>query len=148
MGGLLIAIAIVVPTLLWADLTNPFVWIAVLSTCAFAAIGFADDYLKVVHRRNLGLTARAKVGLQAATSVLIAVALIIMQTRGLYSTRLLVPFVNPGGIVAVQSAHLLVHPPGPRSGAPLVDLVFVSVPLMIASSAARMDSMGWPSAAR
>ena len=94
MGGLLIAIAIVVPTLLWADLTNPFVWIAVLSTCAFAAIGFADDYLKVVHRRNLGLTARAKVGLQAATSVLIAVALIIMQTRGLYSTKLLVPFVK------------------------------------------------------
>ena len=94
MGGLLIAIAIVVPTLLWADLTNPFVWIAVLSTCAFAAIGFADDYLKVVHRRNLGLTARAKVGLQAATSVLIAVALIIMQTRGLYSTKLLVPFLK------------------------------------------------------
>ena len=94
MGGLLIAIAIVVPTLLWADLTNPFVWIAVLSTCAFAAIGFADDYLKVVHRRNLGLTARAKLGLQAATSVLIAVALIIMQTRGLYSTKLLVPFVK------------------------------------------------------
>jgi len=94
MGGLLIAIAIVVPTLLWADLTNPFVWIAVLSTCAFAAIGFADDYLKVVHRRNLGLTARAKLGLQAATSVLIAVALIIMQTRGLYSTKLLVPFLK------------------------------------------------------
>ena len=94
MGGLLIAIAIVVPTLLWADLTNPFVWIAVLSTCAFAAIGFADDYLKVFHRRNLGLTARAKLGLQAATSVLIAVALIIMQTRGLYSTKLLVPFLK------------------------------------------------------
>ena len=41
MGGLLIAIAIVVPTLLWADLTNLFVWIAILSTCIFAAIGFA-----------------------------------------------------------------------------------------------------------
>src|SRR5256714_14176867 len=59
MGGLLIAISIVVPTLLWADLSNPFVWIAVLSTVAFAAIGFTDDYLKVIHRRNLGLTARA-----------------------------------------------------------------------------------------
>src|SRR5207245_8632186 len=66
MGGLLIAISIVIPTLLWADLTNRFVWIAVLSTCAFAAIGFADDYTKVVHRRNLGLTARAKLGLQIA----------------------------------------------------------------------------------
>src|SRR4029077_1482875 len=86
--------AIVIPTLLWADLSNRFVWIAVFSTCAFAAIGFADDYTKVVHRRNLGLTGRAKLGLQIATSILIAVALIAMQTRGLYSTRLVVPFVK------------------------------------------------------
>src|SRR5579862_8298263 len=81
MGGLLIAISIVIPTLLWADLTNRFVWIAVLATCAFAAIGFADDYTKVVHHRNLGLTGKAKLGLQIATSILIAVALIAMQTR-------------------------------------------------------------------
>src|SRR6266704_1321589 len=92
MGGVLITIAIVIPTILWADLSNPFVWIAMLSTIVFAAIGFADDYLKVVHRRNLGLTARAKLGLHFATSALIAVGLIIMQTRGLYSTKLLVPF--------------------------------------------------------
>src|SRR6187549_1354962 len=44
MGGLLIITSAVVPTLLWADLTNPFIWIAVLSTCSFGAIGFADDY--------------------------------------------------------------------------------------------------------
>jgi len=92
MGGLLIAISIVIPTLLWADLTNRFVWIAIVATSAFAAIGFSDDYIKVVHRRNLGLTGRAKIGFQIATSVLIAVALIAMQTRGLYSTKLLVPF--------------------------------------------------------
>jgi phospho-N-acetylmuramoyl-pentapeptide-transferase len=92
MGGLLIAIAIVVPTLLWADLTNPFVWIAVISTCAFAAIGFADDYIKVVHRRNLGLTARAKLGLQFLTSFAIAITLTAMQGKGMYSTKLLVPF--------------------------------------------------------
>jgi phospho-N-acetylmuramoyl-pentapeptide-transferase len=92
MGGLLIAISIVVPTLLWADLSNRFVWIAVLSTCAFAAIGFADDYIKIVHRRNLGLTARAKFGLQILTSILIAVALIAMQGYGMYSTKLMVPF--------------------------------------------------------
>jgi phospho-N-acetylmuramoyl-pentapeptide-transferase len=92
MGGVLIAISIIVPTLLWADLTNPFVWMAVLSTAAFAAIGFADDYTKVVHKRNLGLTARTKLGLQVLASVLIAVALIAMQNRGLYSTRLVVPF--------------------------------------------------------
>src|SRR5512132_2812177 len=87
MGGLLIAIAIVVPTLLWADLSNAFVWLAIASTCAFAAIGFADDYIKVVQRRNLGLTARAKLGLQILTSLLIAGTLIVMQARGMYSTK-------------------------------------------------------------
>ena len=92
MGGLLIVISIVIPTLLWADLSNRFVWLAVAATMAFAAIGFADDYIKVVRHRNLGLTGRAKFGLQILTSVLIAVALIAMQTARLYSTRLVVPF--------------------------------------------------------
>jgi phospho-N-acetylmuramoyl-pentapeptide-transferase len=94
MGGVLIAISIIVPTLLWADLSNPYVWMAVLSTVAFAAIGFADDYTKVVHKRNLGLTARAKLGLQILVSLLIAVTLIAMQNRGMYSTRLVVPFLK------------------------------------------------------
>jgi phospho-N-acetylmuramoyl-pentapeptide-transferase len=94
MGGLLIAISIVVPTLLWADLSNRFVWIAVFSTCAFAAIGFADDYIKIIHRRNLGLTAKAKFGLQIATSLVIAISLIAMQAYGMYSTKLMVPFVK------------------------------------------------------
>jgi phospho-N-acetylmuramoyl-pentapeptide-transferase len=94
MGGLLIVISTVVPTLLWADLSNRFIWIAMFSACAFAAIGFTDDYIKVVHRRNLGLTSKAKMGLQVATTILIAVALIAMQTRGMYSTRLLMPFLK------------------------------------------------------
>ncbi len=94
MGGLLIAISIVVPTLLWADLSNLFIWIAVFATCAFAAIGFTDDYIKVVNRRNLGLTSKAKLGLQIAASILIAVALIAMQTVGAYSTKLMVPFIK------------------------------------------------------
>jgi phospho-N-acetylmuramoyl-pentapeptide-transferase len=92
MGGVLIVISIVIPTLLWADLSNRFVWIAVLATCAFAAIGFTDDYTKVIHKRNLGLTARAKLGLQILTSILVAVALIAMEKRELYSTKLVVPF--------------------------------------------------------
>src|SRR5438445_8889156 len=54
MGGVLIAIGVIVPTLLWADLSNRFVWLAVFSAVAFGAIGFADDYLKTVNRRNLG----------------------------------------------------------------------------------------------
>jgi phospho-N-acetylmuramoyl-pentapeptide-transferase len=94
MGGVLICISILVPTLLWADLSNPYVWLVTLSTLAFGAIGFADDYIKVVHRRNKGLTAKAKLGLQFVASAAVAVALVVMETRGEYSTRLMVPFAK------------------------------------------------------
>jgi phospho-N-acetylmuramoyl-pentapeptide-transferase len=94
MGGVLICIAILLPTLLWSDLANPFVWLVMASTLAFGAIGFADDYIKVVHRRNLGLTGRAKLGGQFLVSAAIAVALIVMQAYGIYSTQLTVPFIK------------------------------------------------------
>ena len=94
MGGVLIGIAIIVPTLLWSDLGNPYVWLVLFATVAFGAIGFTDDYLKSVHRRNLGLTARAKLGYQLLAAVVIAVALIVLQAQGSYSTRLMVPFMK------------------------------------------------------
>src|SRR5262245_59357948 len=62
MGGLLILTASLVPTLLWADLTNGFVWIAVVTTAAFGAVGFADDYLKIVRKDHHGLRPRYKLG--------------------------------------------------------------------------------------
>jgi phospho-N-acetylmuramoyl-pentapeptide-transferase len=92
MGGILICISIVVPTLLWSDLGNPLVWLVMLSTLAFAGIGFADDYIKVVKKRSLGLTSRQKLALQFAASFAVAVALIVLRGRGEYSTRLVVPF--------------------------------------------------------
>jgi phospho-N-acetylmuramoyl-pentapeptide-transferase len=94
MGGVLICIAILLPTLLWADLSNPFIWLVMFSMLAFGAIGFADDYIKVVHRRNLGLTARAKLIWQFAASAVVAVVLVLMDLQGSYSTRLMVPFVK------------------------------------------------------
>ena len=94
MGGVLICISILVPTLLWSDLSNPFVWLVMLSTLAFGAIGFADDYIKVVHRRNLGLTARAKLGLQLLASAGVASWLLVLQAHGNYSTRLMFPFLK------------------------------------------------------
>ena len=94
MGGVLIIISIIVPTLLWSDLANPLVWVVVLSTLAFAAIGFADDYNKVVHKRNLGLTGKQKLGLQFLVSGIVAVTLVWLQSRGSYSTRLVVPFLK------------------------------------------------------
>jgi phospho-N-acetylmuramoyl-pentapeptide-transferase len=92
MGGVLINIAIVIPTLLWADLTNRFVWVAIFATVAFGAIGFADDYLKVVNRRNLGLTARGKLWLQFAAAAFIGIVLVAFTPSNQYSTQLMVPF--------------------------------------------------------
>ena len=94
MGGVLILISIVVPALLWSDLGNPLVWLVVLSTVAFAGIGFADDYIKVVRKRSLGLTSRQKLLLQFAASAAVAIALLWLDGRGEYSTRLVVPFVK------------------------------------------------------
>jgi len=94
MGGVLIAIAILLPTVLWSDPSNKFVWLVVFSTLGFGAIGFADDYIKVVKRRNLGLTARAKMFWQTVVSLTIAITLVVLQQFGLFSTRITVPFVK------------------------------------------------------
>ena len=68
MGGLLILASALVPTLLWADLTNVYVWIAVLATAAFGGVGFVDDYLKITRRSHHGLMPRYKMGAQIAAS--------------------------------------------------------------------------------
>ncbi len=92
MGGILIVVATVVPTLLWNDLTNPYVLLALFVTLGFAAIGFLDDYSKVVRRHNLGLSGRAKLFLQIVVSACAGVALLLMTLYGVYSTSLIVPF--------------------------------------------------------
>ena len=69
MGGVLIIISVVAPTLLWADLRNPYIWIALFGLIAYGAIGFYDDYCKVLKKRNLGLTARGKFGLQVMVEI-------------------------------------------------------------------------------
>jgi phospho-N-acetylmuramoyl-pentapeptide-transferase len=92
MGGVLITIAIIVPTLLWADLSNTYIWLAIFSTIAFGAIGFADDYIKVVRKRNLGLTSRAKLLLQFVAAGFVAIALVTLTATRQYSTHLMVPF--------------------------------------------------------
>jgi phospho-N-acetylmuramoyl-pentapeptide-transferase len=94
MGGVLITIAIIVPTLLWADLSNIYIWLAVFSTIAFGAIGFADDYIKVVRKRNLGLTGRMKLVLQFTISGLVGISLVTLTATRQYSTHLMVPFMK------------------------------------------------------
>jgi len=92
MGGLLILSAALGPTLLWADLTNLSVWLAVLTTAAFGGIGFLDDYLKITRRSSGGLAPRYKMGLQIVTGLAVSLVLMWMSTQDLYNTRLIFPF--------------------------------------------------------
>ncbi len=96
MGGILINVAILVPTLLWADLTNPYIWLVLFVTCAYAAIGFIDDYRKLVKKQNLGLTAVEKFSMQIGVAVAVGLAIALLPTiHNNYSTVLTFPFVKP-----------------------------------------------------
>ncbi len=89
MGGTLIIFAIVVSTLLWANLTNYYVWIALLVTLAYSVIGFIDDYLMQIKKLNKGLSARTKFIMQIAVALLAAVSIYIVPD---FDTHVTVPF--------------------------------------------------------
>jgi phospho-N-acetylmuramoyl-pentapeptide-transferase len=94
MGGVLILLGIVIPTLLWADLTNLQIWVAMFALISFGAIGFYDDYSKVRNMRNEGLTARRKFGLQVLASLGVGAMLVALHARGAYTTAINVPFLK------------------------------------------------------
>jgi phospho-N-acetylmuramoyl-pentapeptide-transferase len=94
MGGVLIIISIVVPTLLWADLRYPYVWIAILALVGYGWIGFMDDYAKVTQKRNLGLSGRAKLVYQFVLGFAFAMILLVMRAYGDFSTAMNIPFVK------------------------------------------------------
>jgi phospho-N-acetylmuramoyl-pentapeptide-transferase len=89
MGGVLIILSVTISTLLWSNLTVAYVWIAVGATLAYGAIGFADDYLKIKRRHNLGLTGKQKLALQFAAAI--AVGLVLNYLTN-YNTQLSLPF--------------------------------------------------------
>jgi phospho-N-acetylmuramoyl-pentapeptide-transferase len=136
MGGVLIVISTLVPTLLWADLTNGFVLLAIFSLLAFATIGFIDDYAKVSKQRNLGLTSKKKFLLQILVSFIIGTGLLALATRSAYSTVLIVPFlkkVHPDLVIhsLLSSPHLW-----PLAFVPF--LIFVSVVIAGSSNAVNL----------
>jgi phospho-N-acetylmuramoyl-pentapeptide-transferase len=89
MGGVLIISAVFISTLLWADLRNAYVWIGVVGMLSYAAIGFMDDYIKIVKKRSLGLTGRQKIVGQVAGALLVGGMLFWLTD---YSAELSVPF--------------------------------------------------------
>ena len=93
MGGALILVSVVVTTLLWGDLSNRFVWVVLGVTIAFGAIGWIDDYRKVVHRNPKGLSAKAKFFWQSVFG-LSAAWFIAFSTNLPAQTAFIVPFVK------------------------------------------------------
>lgn len=89
MGGVLILGAVLVSTVLWARLDSLYLWIAIFATCLFGAIGFADDYIKIVKKRSLGLTERQKIVGQLAVAVLVWG---VLWMWGNYPWNLSIPF--------------------------------------------------------
>src|SRR6201987_2951384 len=136
MGGVLIVLSTVVPTLLWADLSNGFVLLTLFALLAFAAIGFIDDYAKVSKQRNLGLTSKKKFSLQVFVSSMVGIGLLILATRSAYSTQLIVPFIknfHPDLVIhsLLSSPHLW-----PLAFVPF--LIFVSVVIAGSSNAVNL----------
>ncbi len=94
MGGLLICLSIVVPTLLWANLRVPSIWVALAGLLSFGAVGLLDDYLKIRRKHNQGLTVAQKFTLEVMAAMLVGVLLLAMNARNVYSTSLNVPFAK------------------------------------------------------
>src|SRR5271157_524674 len=92
MGGVLIIISIVIPTLLWADLRYPYVWVAVAALLGYGWIGFMDDYAKVTRQRNLGLSARTKLVYQFGMGFAVSALLLWMRADGEFSSAMNIPF--------------------------------------------------------
>ena len=91
MGGALILTAIIVSTVLWADLENHYIWVVLFVTLAFGVIGYVDDYKKLILRDPAGMSAKAKLFWQSAAAIIAAVALYMMATDEL-SNSLLIPY--------------------------------------------------------
>jgi phospho-N-acetylmuramoyl-pentapeptide-transferase len=104
MGGALILVSVAITTLLWADLRNRYVWICLLTTLGFGAVGWVDDWRKVVHRNPKGLSAGAKMTWQSVIAIA-AICLLAWTARVPQQTELIVPFFKtvaiPLGIVGV-----------------------------------------------
>ncbi|MGF1454120.1 MAG: phospho-N-acetylmuramoyl-pentapeptide-transferase [Alphaproteobacteria bacterium] len=137
MGGFLILAAVTVSTLLWSDLTNPYVWSVMVVTLGFGAIGFLDDYRKVTKRSTAGLSARAKLMLQFLISTVMIVVVYVSSPPEL-AGMLAFPFFKtlflPMGLLFIAFAALVVV--GSSNAVNLTDGLdgLAIVPVMIAAA--------------
>ncbi len=137
MGGFLILLAVAISTVLWADITNGYVWVVMLVTIGFGAVGFVDDYLKLSRRNSKGLRGRIKLLLEVAVAVAAALWILTL-TREPLATGLAVPFfknvlVNLGWFFVPFAAFVMV---GASNAVNLTDGLdgLAIVPVMIAAA--------------
>jgi phospho-N-acetylmuramoyl-pentapeptide-transferase len=134
MGGLLIIGAVILSTLLWAKLSGLYIWITILATLGFGAIGFADDYIKLVKRRSLGLTGRQKILFQ----LIIAIAVwAVLVGANYYANRY---GLNPkySWNVSIPFFKSTAEPNGISFVGPVVYLVIILVVLLGATNAVNL----------
>ena len=91
MGGVMILTAIVISTVLWADLENRYIWVVVFVTLAFGVVGYVDDYKKLIKQDSAGMSARQKLFWQSLIAIIAAIVLYSMATDEI-STSLLIPY--------------------------------------------------------
>src|SRR3989442_14346512 len=131
MGGLLIIGSVIISTLLWSKLSGLYVWITVLATVAFGAVGFADDYIKLVKHRSLGLTGRQKLFFQLIIAIAVWLAMFIgshyFQTK--YSWNVSIPFFK---------ATAVTEPTGISYVGPYLYLILIVVVLLGATNAVNL----------
>jgi len=138
MGGLMILSGLLVATLLWADLTNLYVWTVLLVTVGFGGIGFYDDYLKVTKQSHLGFSGKARLLIEFAIALGAGVLIILAQT-GTFATSLSIPFfkqllIDLGWFYAAFAAVVIV---GAGNAVNLTDGLdgLAIMPIMIAAAA-------------
>jgi phospho-N-acetylmuramoyl-pentapeptide-transferase len=129
MGGLLLIAAVIISTLLWAKLSSFYVWVVILATLAFGGVGFADDYLKLVKRRSLGLTGRQKIIFQLIIALGVWLTLYIstryFETK--YSWNVSIPFFKETAV-----------PNGISTIGPILYLVMIVIVLLGATNAVNL----------
>ncbi len=137
MGGLMILAGLLVATLLWANLKNPYVWIVLGVTLGFGFVGFYDDYLKVIKQNDKGFSARTRLAVEGLIA-LIACALIVWFGRDNSATALSIPFlkeftINFGWFFVLFAAFIVV---GAGNAVNLTDGLdgLAIVPVMIAAA--------------
>lgn len=137
MGGLMILISGGISTLLWSDLTNPYIWIVLGVVAGFGLIGFADDYAKLTQKSHKGISGKIRLGLEFAIS-LIAVLAFVLFTEVDLATGLAIPFVKdyllPLGLFFIPFGMLVIV--GASNAVNLTDGLdgLAIVPVMIAAA--------------